>query len=105
VSYEDFAKLDLRVARIVAAERVPKKDRLLKLQVDVGGTPRTVVAGIAAAYAPEQLVGRQVIFLANLKPAKIGGIVSEGMLLAAGDPDVLALSALDRDVPSGTKIK
>jgi methionyl-tRNA synthetase len=105
VSYEDFAKLDLRVARIVAAERVPKKDRLLKLQVDVGGTPRTVVAGLAAAYAPEQLVGRQVIFLANLKPAKIGGIVSEGMLLAAGDPEVLALSALDRDCTPGTKVK
>src|SRR5439155_23561867 len=76
IEYADFAKLDLRVARIEAAERVPKKDKLLKLSIDLGGEKRQVVAGIAAAYAPETLVGRTVIFVANLKPAKIGGVVS-----------------------------
>ncbi len=105
VTFDDFAKLDLRVAEIVAAERVPKKDKLLKLSVDVGGEMRQVVAGIAAAYAPEALVGRRAIFLANLKPAKIGGIVSEGMILAAGEEQILALSALDRDCPPGTKVR
>jgi methionyl-tRNA synthetase len=105
VAYDDFARLDLRVARIAAAEKVPKKDKLLKLSLDLGAETRTVVAGVAAAYAPADLVGRHVIFLANLKPAKIGGIVSEGMILAAGDPEVLALSALDRACPPGTRVK
>jgi methionyl-tRNA synthetase len=105
IAYDDFARLDLRVAAIAAAERVPKKDKLLKLTVDLGGERRQVVAGIAAAYAPEQLVGRRVIFLANLKPAKIGGVVSEGMILAAGDAEILALSALDRDCPLGTRVR
>jgi methionyl-tRNA synthetase len=105
IAYEDFARLDLRVATIAAAERVPKKDKLLKLSVDLGGERRQVVAGIAAAYAPEALVGRKVIFLANLKPAKIGGVVSEGMILAAGAEEILALSALDRDCPAGTRVR
>ena len=105
IAYEDFAKIDLRVGAIVSAERVPKKDKLLKLQIDLGAETRQVVAGIAAAYAPEALVGRKVIFVANLKPAKIGGVVSEGMILAAGEADILALSALDRDCPPGTKVR
>ena len=90
---------------MLAAERVPKTDKLLKLTLDLGSEQRTVVSGIAAAYAPEQLVGRTVIYLANLKPAKIRGVLSQGMILAAGDERVLALSALDRDVPPGTKIR
>jgi methionyl-tRNA synthetase len=105
IAYEEFARLDLRVATITAAERVPKKDKLLKLSVDLGGEQRQVVAGIAAAYAPETLIGRKVIFLANLKPAKIGGVVSEGMILAAGEAEILALSALDRDCPAGTRVR
>jgi methionyl-tRNA synthetase len=105
IAIDDFAKIDLRVAKVVAAERVAKSDKLLKLTLDVGGEPRTVVSGIAAAYQPEQLVGRTVIYLANLKPAKICGVVSQGMILAAGDADVLALSALDREVPPGTRVR
>jgi methionyl-tRNA synthetase len=106
IAIEDFARLELRVARVTAAERVPKADKLLKLTLDVGGAePRTVVSGIAPAYAPEQMVGRTVIYLANLKPAKIRGVLSQGMILAAGDAEVLALSALDRDVAPGTKIR
>ena len=107
IAIDDFAKIDLRVAKVVACERVPKSDKLLKLTLDVGAgaKPRTVVSGIAAAYQPEQMVGRTVIYLANLKPAKIRGVLSQGMILAAGDADVLALSALDRDAPAGTRVR
>jgi methionyl-tRNA synthetase len=105
VSYDDFKRLDLRIARIAAAERIPKADRLLKLKIDLGGDERQVVAGIASKYAPEALVGKKVVFLANLQPAKIRGVESQGMVLAAGDPDVLALCAPDEDVPPGTRVK
>ena len=105
IALDDFAKIDLRVARVVACEKVPKADKLLKLTLDVGAEPRTVVSGIAAAYQPEQLVGRTVIYLANLKPAKIRGVISQGMILAAGDAEVLALSGLDRDAPPGTRVR
>jgi methionyl-tRNA synthetase len=105
ISFDDFAKLDLRVARVTAAKRVPNADKLLELTLDVGGEPRTVVSGIALAYTPEQMVGRTVIYLANLKPAKRRGVLSQGMILAAGDEEVLALAALDRDVSPGTRIR
>src|SRR5262249_55906399 len=105
VSFDDFSRLDLRVAQVIAAEPVPKADKVLKLTLDLGSEKRTVVAGIAEAYKPAELIGRRVIFLANLAPRKIRGIESQGMVLAAGEEKVLALSALDRDVPLGTKIK
>jgi methionyl-tRNA synthetase len=106
IAIDDFAKIDLRAARVLSAERVPKADKLLKLTLDVGEPePRTVVSGIAAAYAPEALVGKTVIYLANLKPAKLRGVISQGMILAAGEADVLGLSALDRDVAPGTKVR
>jgi methionyl-tRNA synthetase len=107
ISFEEFQKLDLRVARIVAAEAVPKAKKLYKLTVDLGPgeAQRQVVAGIAESYAPDALVGKQVIFVANLKPATIRGVESQGMILAAGGEQVLALSALDRDVPPGTKVR
>ena len=105
IAYEDFQKLDLRVAKVTAAERVPKADKLLKLTLDVGGDQRTVVSGIAPAYAPEAMVGKTVIYLANLAPRKIRGVVSQGMILAAGGDEVLALGGLDRDVPPGTPIR
>jgi methionyl-tRNA synthetase len=105
LTYDDFQKIDLRAARVLAAERVAKTDKLLKLTLDLGSEQRTVVSGIAGAYAPEALVGRTVVYLANLKPAKIRGVLSQGMILAAGDAEVLALAALDRDVPPGTKVR
>jgi methionyl-tRNA synthetase len=105
-TYDDFARAELRVAQIVAAQPVPKAKKLLQLTVDVGeAQPRTVVAGIAEAYAPADLVGRKVILVANLAPAVIRGIRSEGMILAAGDDTILGLSALDRDVPPGTRVR
>ncbi len=86
VAFEDFAKLDLRVARVVVAENHPKADRLLRLQVDDGsGTPRQICAGIKEQYTPEQLVGKLIVIVANLAPRVIRGEESRGMLLAASD--------------------
>ncbi len=82
VSYDDFARLDLRVATVLAAEKVPKTDKLLHLKVDIGSEQRELVAGIAASYQPEDLVGKQVVMLVNLEPRKIRGIESKGMILA-----------------------
>ena len=105
IEIADFEKIDLRAARVLTCERVPKTEKLLKLTLDLGAEQRTVVSGIAGAYAPEALIGRTVVYLANLKPAKLRGVVSQGMILAAGDAEVLALTALDKDVPPGTKIR
>ncbi|HVO29583.1 MAG TPA: methionine--tRNA ligase [bacterium] len=106
VAFDEFARLDLRVALVKTAERVEGKTKLLKLSLDVGAAGvRQVVAGIAEAYAPETLVGKKVLFLANLAPAKIGGIESQGMVLAVGDEKILGLSATDVDVPPGTKVR
>jgi methionyl-tRNA synthetase len=95
ISIDDFMKVELRVAKIVAAEAVPKSKKLLKLQVDLGAEQRTIVAGIAEAYAPETLVGRAIVVVANLKPAKLMGIESNGMVLAAstgaGQPILLSV--------------
>jgi methionine--tRNA ligase beta chain len=106
IDYDHFAKLELRVGKIVSAVAVPKKDKLLHLQVDLGeAKPRSIVAGIAQAYTPEQLVDKQVIVVANLAPRKMAGVSSEGMILAAGDEAILGLSGLDRDVPPGTRVR
>jgi len=87
ITYDDFAKLDLRIAEIKAAEKVEKADKLLKLTLDVGGEERTVVSGIALHFQPENIVGKQVLFLANLAPRKMRGIESQGMILMAEDAD------------------
>ena len=105
LSFDEFMRVDLRVAQILEAEKVEGADKLLKLKVDLGSEQRQVVAGIADCYAPDQLVGRKVLFVANLKPAKIRGVKSEGMILAAGDKQVEALSALDKDVAPGTRVR
>ncbi|HLU67621.1 MAG TPA: methionine--tRNA ligase [Kofleriaceae bacterium] len=106
VTFEEFSRMDLRVAVVLEAEPVPKAKKLLKLLVDVGeAEPRQVVAGIAEAFEPAALVGRRVIFLANLKPATIRGVTSQGMILAAGEEAVLGLSAVDRELPAGTRIR
>ncbi len=109
VTYDDFMKAELRVAQIITAAPVPKAKKLLQLTVDVGeGRHRTVVAGIAEAYEPAKLVGRKVILVANLAPATIRGIQSEGMILAAGDDQILGLAAVDPigpDAPVGTRVR
>jgi methionyl-tRNA synthetase len=106
VSIDDFQKLELRVAKVLSAERVPKKDRLLKVELDLGPLgKRQVVAGIAELTAPELLVGKSVVLLCNLKPAKIGGLLSSGMILALGDKQLLGLATSDREVPPGTALR
>ncbi|MBI3947430.1 MAG: methionine--tRNA ligase [Armatimonadetes bacterium] len=105
VTFDEFKRLDLRVARIEAAERVPKADKLLKLTVDTGGDTRTVVAGIAAWYEPEALVGRKIVLICNLAPAKIRGIESQGMLLAADVEGRAVLLQPDQDVPVGSTVR
>src|SRR6266849_4966608 len=101
----DFAKVELRVAEVMAAERVPKSKKLLKLTVKVGEETRTVVAGIAEQYEPEPLIGRKVVIVANLQPATLMGVESNGMVLAASHENTVSLLTLDKDVPSGSKVK
>lgn len=101
IPFDEFAKVDLRVARIVQAENHPSADKLLKLQLDDGsGTPRQICAGIKGYYKPEELVGRLIIIVANLEPRKIRGEESRGMLLAASDlpKDAAAASGAERKV-------
>jgi methionyl-tRNA synthetase len=105
VGIEAFSALDLRVARVTAAEKIKGAKKLLKLQLDVGGLPRQIVSGIAGAYEPEQLVGRTIIVIANLKPAKLMGVESHGMLLAATVDGKAVLAGFDQDVPSGVRVK
>ncbi|MCL1851561.1 MAG: methionine--tRNA ligase [Peptococcaceae bacterium] len=105
IDIEDFAKVDLRVVKVLAAERVPKTDKLLKLSVQLGDEERVVVSGIARHYEPEDLVGRLVILVANLKPAKLRGIVSQGMILAASHEGSLEVLSLDQPLPPGAQVK
>jgi methionine--tRNA ligase beta chain len=99
--------VDLRVGVVRTCERVPKKDKLLRLTVDVGEPePRAIVAGLALSFQPEQLVGRRVVVVANLAPREFGkGLVSHGMLLATGPSEKLTLATVDGDVEPGAKLK
>ena len=105
MSYDHFAALDLRVGTVLTAQPVAKSDKLLHLEVDLGeARPRQVVAGIAKAYAPADLVGRQFLFVANLEPRKVFGVLSEAMVLAGHDDDGLAAFAPLRPLPPGAKV-
>jgi methionyl-tRNA synthetase len=104
-SIDDFAKLDLRVAEVQSAERVPKSDKLLRLEVDLGPLgKRQILAGIGKQYAPEDLIGKRIAVLANLPPRKMMGLESQGMVLAAGDGSVLSVLSPQSDVPVGSTI-
>src|SRR5213593_2182935 len=104
IKMDDFGKVELRVAEVMAAEPVPKSKKLLKLTVSLGAEQRTLVAGIAEHYAPADLVGKKVVVVANLEPAQLMGIESNGMVLAGSTEGKLAVLTLDRDLPPGTKI-
>ncbi len=104
VTIEEFAKMDLRVVKVLAAEKVQKADKLLKLTVDLGNEERTIVSGIAKHYAPEELVGKNVVMIINLKPAKIRGIESRGMVLAASNEEKLTLVTA-ADMTPGSRVK
>jgi methionyl-tRNA synthetase len=105
ITIDDFRKIDLRVAKVTAAERVPKADKLLRLQLDVGGVPRQIVAGIAQHYAPEEMVGKSIIIVANLQPATIRGVESKGMLLAASSEGKLFFLTPAGEIESGVRCK
>jgi len=104
IDYEEFSKVDLRVARILAAEPVPKSGKLLKLKVDIG-EERTIVAGIGKDYTPEELIGKQILVVANLKPVKLMGVESFGMLLATDTEKGLTVLAFDREAKTGGKVR
>ena len=104
IDYEDFAKVDLRVAKILAAQAVPKSNKLIQLRIDIG-EERTIVAGIGKDYKPEELVGKSIVVVANLKPAKLMGVESHGMLLATDSPAGLTLLGFDREAKTGGKVR
>ena len=107
ISYDDFSKLDLRIGKVISAEPVIDTDRLIQLKVDIGETEyRTVVAGMRAWYSPEDLIGKSIVFLANLEPRKMRGIFSDGMILAASTSDFsdVRVLSVDGEMPPGSKI-
>ncbi|MBN1943958.1 MAG: methionine--tRNA ligase subunit beta [Phycisphaerae bacterium] len=108
ITYDEFAKLDLRVGKVLEAAAHPNADRLLVLKVDLGGEVRQLIAGIRAAYEPEAIVGRRIVVVANLAPRKMRGLESQGMLIAAvprdeaGNPTDVIVLTTEKDVPPGT---
>jgi methionyl-tRNA synthetase len=105
ITIDEFMKIQLKMAKILSAERVPKSEKLIKLQVSLGTEERQIVAGIGKKYEPDALVGKTIVIVANLKPAKLMGIESQGMVLAAGDADVRGLLTIQEEVDPGTKVK
>jgi len=104
ISYEDFDKIDLRIARVLEAEPVPKSSKLLKLKIDLG-EERVIVAGMGKDYKPEEIVGKMIVVVANLKPTKLMGVESQGMLLATDTAEGLALISADRAPVVGAKVR
>lgn len=105
ITLEQFREIHLRVAKIVAAERIERSEKLLRLQVDLGNTQRQIIAGIGARYQPDQLIGRAIIIVANLEPRAIMGFESQGMLLAANSAEGPVLLAPDQETPAGSPIQ
>ena len=106
ISIDDFAKVELRVAQVLVAERIPKADKLLRLEVDLGYEKRQILAGIAQHYEPEKLIGRKIVIVANLAPRKMRGLESNGMLLAASlDDGAPVLAGFLEEVPLGARLK
>src|SRR5699024_10442285 len=106
VEFPDFTKLDLRVAEIIQAEKMKNADKLLKIQVDLGAEKRQIISGIAEYYEPEELVGKKVVCVVNLKPVKLRGEMSEGMILSAKDTaGNLVVTAIDKDLPAGSIVE
>ncbi len=108
ISYDDFAKLDLRVAKVLEVSAHPNADKLIVLKIDLGGEQRQIIAGLKAWYAPEQLLGKQIIVVANLEPRKMRGMESQGMLLAAsyteGEQRKVIILTTDEPCPAGATI-
>ena len=105
VSFPDFMKMEIRIGKVLSAEKVENTERLLRLEMDMGGEKRTLVAGIGDVYAPEELPGKNIPVLANLEPKSIRGIESRGMILAADVDGKPVLLETERDVPAGSKVR
>lgn len=105
ISFEEFKKLDIRVGKILKAEPIAGADKLLQMEVDVGSEQRQIVAGIAEHYAPDSLIGREIVVLVNLEPRVLKGMESQGMLLAADDSGAPVLLSPDREVPPGSIVR
>ena len=104
ISYDEFSRLDLRVAEIINVEEIENADKLYKLEIKLGDENRILVAGIKQHYEKEALIGKKIIIIANLEPRKMKGVESQGMLLAASDDENIVLLTIDKDIESGTKI-
>ena len=105
ITLDDFKKIELKVAKVLSAENIEGSQKLLKLQVDLGSEQRQILSGIAKYYSPADLVGRQIVIITNLEPSQMMGLESQGMVLAAGDGEVISLLVPDKDIPAGTPIK
>jgi methionine--tRNA ligase beta chain len=105
VTFDDFMKLDIRIGTVTAADKVEGADKLIRLELDLGGESRQVVAGMAPAYTPEEFIGRQVPILVNLEPRKLRGIESQGMILAADVNGKPVMIIPDKEVPPGSKVR
>ena len=105
ISFEDFKKLDIRIGKVISAERVPDSDKLIKLIFDMGDHERQVVAGIAEVYEPDNLIGKEMLVLVNLEPRNLKGFDSNGMILAASTDGGPVLICPEREVPPGSVVK
>lgn len=105
INFEEFKKVELRVAKIISAERVEGSEKLLKLKVELSGEERQIIAGIGKSYEPENLIGREIAMVANLEPRTLMGLESQGMILCASDEHGPVLMCPEREVLSGTEIK
>lgn len=105
ITIEDFAKIDLRTGIVISAEKIEKSNKLLKLKIDLGVEKRQIIAGIAKDYNPDQIIGKQVIVVANLKQATLMGEISQGMILAANNKKNLVLSGFDEEIMPGNPVK
>lgn len=105
INFEDFKKLDIRIGKIISAEKVEGSDKLLKLEVDFGEEKRQIIAGLAQFYAPEALVGKQCPFAYNLAPRMLKGLESQGMILCPSDNGNPVLLHPDKEIPSGSTVK
>lgn len=104
ISFDEFKKIDIRVAIIIEAEEIPGSEKLMRLRVDLGNETRQIIAGIKESYPPESLLGRNIVIVANLAPRNLMGYESRGMLLATRDSSGIALLTADRDVPPGSAV-
>ena len=105
ITFDDFKKLEIKIGKILSAEKVEGTDKLLKLEIDFGAEKRQIVAGIAETYQPDQIIGREVPVLTNLEPRSIRGVESQGMILAASVDGKPFLLHPDRDVPPGSEVR